>query len=283
MGRITVCRNPLQPDQLEYFRHAGPFIDWLQVHFPDGFGAPTIIVCNGRRLHTPDFDYVVGPDDEVYLVADPGEAIILGALVSAAISAALSFVTDWIFATPDSPSEAQQPSPVYSLSVPTNQARLGQVVPVQYGEVLAVPDIASQPYTWFANNEQYLGMLLCLGQGEFQVDSVQVADTPEDQLAANVVVWQDFGPGDHQQTMGVIQAQTGVWENVDTSPEVSDQELVPGDIQTLFATGIDPATRTITFADPIASAAVVGGELELSDATPNNGTYTIESIAGDRH
>jgi len=69
-------------------------------------------------------------------------------------------------------------SPTYSLQAQGNAARLGQPIPVQYGRLRVYPDFAAQPYVEYASNEQYLYQLLCIGQGEYSVESVQINDSP---------------------------------------------------------------------------------------------------------
>jgi len=69
-------------------------------------------------------------------------------------------------------------SPTYNLSAQGNLARIDAAIPVQYGRMMAFPDFAAQPYSEFAGNEQYLYELLCLGQGEYEIESIRIDDTP---------------------------------------------------------------------------------------------------------
>nr|MCU0919684.1 MoaD/ThiS family protein [Burkholderiaceae bacterium] len=70
------------------------------------------------------------------------------------------------------------PSPTYSLQAQGNYARLDAAIPVQYGRVKAYPDFASQPYAEYSGNEQYLYQLLVVGQGEYEIESINIEDTP---------------------------------------------------------------------------------------------------------
>lgn len=70
------------------------------------------------------------------------------------------------------------PSPTYSLQAQGNAARLGQPIPVQYGRLRVYPDFAAQPYVEYSNNEQFLYQLLCIGQGEYDVEAIQINETP---------------------------------------------------------------------------------------------------------
>lgn len=75
------------------------------------------------------------------------------------------------------PSQLPSPSPTYQLDAQGNYARLGAPIPVQYGRLLAYPDLAAQPYTEFAGNEQYLYQLLCLGAGDYEIEEIRIKDT----------------------------------------------------------------------------------------------------------
>lgn len=73
---------------------------------------------------------------------------------------------------------ALQPSPTYSIEAQGNAARIGSVVPVQYGRMLSWPDLAAQPYTEYFGSDQYVFQLLCLGAGLYQVEEIRIEDTP---------------------------------------------------------------------------------------------------------
>lgn len=104
-------------------------------------------------------------------------------LVQAGIVMAGSALINAILPPPRPPSTQQAaalaaPSPTYSLGAQGNSARLGASIPVQYGRHIAYPDFAAQPYAEFVGNEQFLYQLLVLGQGEYSIESVNIADTP---------------------------------------------------------------------------------------------------------
>lgn len=69
-------------------------------------------------------------------------------------------------------------SPTYGLQSSGNQARLLDSIPVIYGHMKTTPDLASQPYTEFSGNEQYLYQLFCITQGRYQVEQILIGDTP---------------------------------------------------------------------------------------------------------
>lgn len=81
---------------------------------------------------------------------------------------------------PQQRAQAAAPSPTYNLSAQGNQARIGQSIPVLYGEMRIFPDFAAQPYAEYESNQQYLYQLFCLTQGEATFDNadVYIEDTP---------------------------------------------------------------------------------------------------------
>lgn len=69
-------------------------------------------------------------------------------------------------------------SSTYSLSGQTNQARLMGAVPKLYGRMRFYPDLASQPYTEFEGNDQFLYELFCLTCGEMDIEQIFIDETP---------------------------------------------------------------------------------------------------------
>ena len=108
-------------------------------------------------------------------------------------------------------------SPTYSLGAQGNMARLESMIPVQYGRMRVPPDFAAQPYVEYGGNEQYLYQLFCLGVDEFEVERIDVEDTPITNFAE--VTTQIVAPGE---------ALTLFPSNVITSVEVSGQEALTG-------------------------------------------------------
>lgn len=118
---------------------------------------------------------------------------------------------------PKKPAGVAEQSPTYSISGQGNRARLGQPIPVIYGEVQLYPDYAAQPWTEFAANEQFLHSLYMIGEGEYRVlaNTMRFADTP----VANFpeVSFQIVRPGEELTLFPAA---------VETSTEVSGQELI---------------------------------------------------------
>jgi predicted phage tail protein len=105
-------------------------------------------------------------------------------------------------------------SPTYGLQSSGNTARLLESIPVWYGRMKGTPDLASQPYTEYQSNEQYLYELFCITQGEIEIESILIGDTP---LA-------NFSEIDYE-IVGPNKPVTLFPDNVVTSSDVSGIEL----------------------------------------------------------
>ncbi|RQZ24164.1 phage tail protein [Burkholderia sp. Bp9017] len=105
-------------------------------------------------------------------------------------------------------------SPTYGLQANGNQARLLDAIPVIYGHMKSKPDLASQPYTEYVGNEQYLYQLFCITQGKYQVEQILIGDTPIENFSEITY-----------EVIGQNQPVTLFPDNVVTSSEVAGIEL----------------------------------------------------------
>lgn len=115
-------------------------------------------------------------------LAGPGASASTIALYKAGIVLAGTALVNALIPPPRPPGPQQfgemaAPSPTYSLQAQGNFARVGGAIPVQYGRHICYPDFAAQPYAEFVGNEQYLYQLLCIGQGEYDVEAVRIEDS----------------------------------------------------------------------------------------------------------
>jgi hypothetical protein len=237
VARLVVLKNPLSLNDREVFEiEAGSrVIDWLVEHYPQGCGGALRHFVNGKELPLDDLDREAEADDVIVLTINPAglEPIYISLIISVALTA-ISMAAQLLFAKkPQAPAFAQadnaQASPVYAFRSNQNQARLGEPVPVVYGEVLNTPDVCAAPYRFsYEPTEEYTDLLLCLGQGEVQVSQILLGDTPIEQLDPGTVLYEVVRPVQHQQQMGNI-ATTWVppfYENMISSPEVGDQDFI---------------------------------------------------------
>lgn len=131
------------------------------------------------------------PELAGFMLGEAGATQVIGSitaktLLGGAISLAGNALISHAFAgRPANPSSLSAPggsisaaSPTYNISAQGNLARLEATIPAQYGRMMAYPDFAAQPYAEFAGNEQYLYQLLCLGQGEYEIEAIRIEDTP---------------------------------------------------------------------------------------------------------
>lgn len=164
------------------------------------------------------------------------------------------------------------PSPTYNLQAQGNVARLGQPIPVQYGRLRVYPDFAAQPYVEYASNEQYLYQLMCVGQGEFDVEQIQIADSPISSFAN--VEYELVPPG---------AKPTLFPANVTQSSEVSGQELVTqsgsysrtGTTITVTSTAHGLSVGNTVYLDFTSGGAVDGSFTVVS--APTADTFTVTS------
>lgn len=110
------------------------------------------------------------------------------------------------------------PRATYSTSLQGNRATVDAPIPVIYGRHRLFPPFAAEPYTEFDSaNDQYYHALLCIGMGEYELEALQIDDTPIGHFSD--VQYAVLPPGT---------APTLVLPNVATAPEVSGQPLLAG-------------------------------------------------------
>lgn len=110
--------------------------------------------------------------------------------------------------------QSESASPTYSVAAQGNSARIGEAIPVHYGQHIAYPDFAASPYVEYSGNEQYLYELFCVGLGEYVISSIRIEDTPIGNFEE--VSTQVINPGEK---LTLFPA------SVETSGEVSGQEM----------------------------------------------------------
>jgi hypothetical protein len=98
---------------------------------------------------------------------------VLQAAITAIVAAAVSYLIGYLM-RPKQKNKAS--SPAYAVNIEQNAARLAGTIPVIYGRVTALPDIASQPYSEFIGNNERVSMILCLGMGEFAINDVLIGE-----------------------------------------------------------------------------------------------------------
>jgi len=141
-----------------------------------------------------------------------------GALISAGVMMAGSLLVNAIL-PPPKPNlglgqQGSQASPTYGINAQGNSARLLGAIPVLYGRHRVTPDFASQPYTEYIGNEQYLYQLFVVTQGQAQIEQVLIGES--DISVYSEVQYEIIPPGG---------AVTLFPDNVETSTAVTGLEL----------------------------------------------------------
>lgn len=158
------------------------------------------------------------------------------------------------------------PSPTYNLQSQGNVARIEQPIPVQYGRLLAYPDLAAQPYVEYVGQEQFLYQLLCLGCGEFAIEEIRIEDTPISSFEE--ITYEVVPPGGD-----VTLFPTAVVSSV----EVSGQELLGRKSGTWTRSG------TVITVTQAAHGYAVGMSkfLDFTTGGATSDVYTITGVAAD--
>ncbi|WP_157976406.1 host specificity factor TipJ family phage tail protein [Parahaliea mediterranea] len=248
MSEIVIYFNPLRRDSaVTYQAPAGTaLIDFLQAEFPTGFDGVLHVLVNMKPLDLSNLDYKIQDGERVIMLVAPGAQAAIAAwnyvypyLVQALVAAAVGLAVSLIFA-PDAPKgfDGGEESPVYSINATQNRARLGEPIASHYGTVTFPPDYGAAPYVFYdeSSSDMYVDELLDLGHGEYIIHEVTVGETPVDALEPGAVRYWVYGPDDHNQTLGTIEAD--IWsqiasgpnpkpfvENMFTSPEVESWEF----------------------------------------------------------
>lgn len=190
-------------------------------------------------------------------------SITLKTIVGGAISMAGNALISAAFAgkpsmpSPQVASSYSAPSPTYNLQAQGNMARVDAAIPVQYGRMMSYPDLAAQPYIEYAGNEQYLFQLLCLGQGEYDIEDIRIDDTAIGNFAE--IDYEIIGPG---ASLTLFPA------SVTTSTEVSGQDLT-------YNTYIGPFTANAAGSSANALAVDVVATRGLYYANDSGGLSTV--------
>lgn len=101
-----------------------------------------------------------------------------GVIAAAAVYIAGAIIINKVLGPKPAKENNRTPDSVYSLTGARNAPRPYEPVPLLFGSVRITPDIASMPYTWFAGNDQWLGMVLNCGINVGSVTDIRNGDTP---------------------------------------------------------------------------------------------------------
>lgn len=281
MGQLILYRPHLEEaaSRVQMLPFDGLFADFLSEEFPEGpEGAAHCLTLNGLRIEPEDYGSVaLGEGDKAVFTVTPAGFEVIAAIVSVVAvvaSVALSFLLAPEIPTVNGESERGS---VYSVGVQANEARLGDVLPVSYGRVTRTPEYASQSWRRFRNNQEVRHFLLCLGGGDYAVEAVRIGDALASELPDGLVEFKAYRPGEHENRLGVIAADFDTHENVSTSQNVSDQELLD---QQKFSEIVDGtfSGNTLTLTGANSSPPVAVGDVLQILRSSNAGVYTVTAV-----
>jgi Putative phage tail protein len=181
MAYIIETPDPFQPLKglKKHIYHGGGSIrGWLEKDKPGfvEFDHPTICLVNGKPVMRANWGQEIQDDDIVNFVAVVGEVVTWVAIIVAVISIVLSVVM--ALTAPGAPGETPASDPVFSTKGQTNAIRLGEPIECNYGRNRIFPSLASRPFFQYSGNNQYQHSLFCIGQGFYEIDAIQIGDTP---------------------------------------------------------------------------------------------------------
>lgn len=182
MALIVEITNPFSPqDDLIYTNVDNPISiqDWLVERFGSftDFPHPTICLLNGSPLLRAQWGYEIKDADTIsFIRLAPGEPWTVFAVVMSvvAVSATLYYMNN--LPKPNGGNLADQ-DPVYSLTGQNNSIKLMSPIEVPYGRVRLWPSYAALSYNKFEDDDQIIYSLFVLGQGYYDIESIQVEDT----------------------------------------------------------------------------------------------------------
>lgn len=227
-AKLRLIANAFEPDSAqEWDAHDGETVrDALARLRPDWMLREVVAFINARPANLTDS---IGPDDVVTVCIVPEYApqfwLAVGKLLlQALVVAAVTYAINSIFFPKRK--DGRNASPAYSITIDQNAPRIGEVIPVIYGRVRALPDIASQPYAeYVTNSQQRVNMILCLGMGEYDIHQIYVGGTRISDYPANTIRTWVFPPSAHGQTLGNIFGVTGIAEDMNTVLESTQVDL----------------------------------------------------------
>jgi len=177
MGWVFETADSFNPYKVE--RHQVPcgilVMEWVACRHPETqeFPLPTICLFNGQPLLRKDWDRPIQEGDVVNFIAIPQGIELIIALIIVVIVMVLVLV---LMPVPPPPGGGPESDPVYSVKGQSNEIRLGEPIEVCYGRNRVYPSLASRPFYQYSGNDQYQHSLYCLGQGQYDIEAIQIGD-----------------------------------------------------------------------------------------------------------
>lgn len=182
MATVHIVHDAFNPkNRLESAEWAGGTIGaWVDTQPVDYRNEPFSIMLIGKSGKSyplrDEWDSMeLAADESMWIIPHVGEfgtwALIISIIASVAAVVIASMVK------PPRVGERDQADPVYSSRGQQNQNRRSSPIEDPYGRNRLWPSYAAAPYAAYDSNNQYLYQLFCLGQGEYDIEAVQIEDT----------------------------------------------------------------------------------------------------------
>jgi hypothetical protein len=230
MAYIIETPNPFEPltDVRKHIVRGGiSILEWLEQSRPGftEFEVPTICVVNGKPRLRKDWEQKIRDEDIINFITLPqGEFLVIAAIIIIVAVLAVALITT--VGAPLTPGEAPASDPVFSTKGQSNAIRLGEPIEVCYGRNRIYPSLAMRPFFQYIDNDQFQHSLFCLGQGEYEIDTIQIGDT--EISSYQEVEWEVIPPGS---------PVTLIPTNVSTSVEAGGQTLLASNDEEYVAPG----------------------------------------------
>ena len=214
MPNFIIVSNPLQPlkDAKRYDEPGFTIADFIRIYGVDMAGK--VCLLDSAPVDAADYGVQLNPSATVVICPEVHGVAAVLFLLSLAISVALYFMIDVPPASTTGEDGLPEADPVYTLRGQKNQSKLSSSIERHYGRTRHWPSYMARPYTTFIGNDQYLYALLCVGLGEYDIESIMIEDTPIGNFAD--VFYTVYQPGEQV---------TAFPTNVQTSTEVGGTEL----------------------------------------------------------
>ena len=182
MATVHIVHDAFNPkNRLESEEWAGGSIGaWVDAQPVDYRGGPFAIMLIGKSGKSyplrDEWDSTeLAADESMWVIPHVGTPTTWLLIITIIATVASVVIASMI--KPPRVGERDQADPVYSSRGQQNQNRRSSPVEDPYGRNRLWPSYAAAPYASFDANNQFLYQLFCLGQGEYDIEAVQIEDT----------------------------------------------------------------------------------------------------------
>lgn len=212
---IVVNEFPIRTDNLEKETVRGVSVQqWLEIYYSKhgAFDQPMYCILNHEEVKYEDFADTYPKENDIVTFAPKVEGIVsiviaVIAIIIAVYIALTMEIPNMLGSAGDSQTEN---APSYSLQGRQNTAKLGAPISRHYGRNEVYPAYGMRSYNQFYGNKDHLYQGFCLGLGSYEIEQINIEDSPATSFGAEVQVVEPFNK------------ITLIPTNVETSPEVDN-------------------------------------------------------------